>query len=612
MPKIPLPVLYSQSGDETTLPDMVGAKLINGYTDKIGSFISIDKFPGLELLVDININYGVDGAYWWDYRSVVIFVVNGRIYKMTSLDGNYIDVTGGNPLTVLDKVSFADNGPSLMMASGGQIVSLFVENGLVDAPALAIGSTNTAVANGAFTYYIGPTLCTKAAVAAGTAPGNDVIPQNKYGAVAFDIASTGTITAVEASANSTGYDSAALALAGLAAVSQTKVRMGTVTAMRTAGAFTFGTTALDDADSTVVYTDGTPITLASDGWPTALYISDTDAPTTVDHVDYEDYYFLALDTSTGDTYWCDVNAPQKWTSTSFANAESKPDRTIALHIANREINMFGKDSLEIWYNDGVNPFSRIDGAFIEQGWSAKNSIVNAGGVWIGLNHERRVVMIEGRTPKYLSGPYDDVIRDIAPVVDARAYFISIGKQAFYIITFPTHKKTFCYNLTSDTWSELGYWDSSAGEFTAWPGQSYTYAKTWQYHLVGDKDSGKIYRLRSDKFQNNGSIIRTVMRFGWVSHGTLERKYPAYLELRVKRGAGDSSGNEPVFTIRWRNENQVWKSERTVSLGKIGDYEMIIRLNRMGSYKLRQYEICHTDNCDFVLSDMEENIPGLKQ
>ncbi len=610
MPKVPLPVLYSRSGDESTLPDMVGARLINGFVDKMGPYVSVNKFPGLELLLSLEVSYGVDGLYWWDYRSVVILVANGRIYKMDSIDGHYVDITG-DALTVIDRVSFADNGDSLMMASGGKIVSLYIENGLVDVPALAIGSTNTAVANGAFTYYLGPTLYTKAAVAAGTAPGNDVIPQNKYGAVAFDIDSAGAITAVEASANATGYDSAALAIAGIAAVSQSKVRMGTVTVMKSDGTFTFGTTALDDASSTVAYTDGTPLTLASDGWRTTQYISDTDAPTSVDFVAYQDGYFLANEVGTGDTHWCDVYAPQKWTSTSFANAESKPDRTLALHIANREINMFGRESLEVWYNDGVNPFSRIDGAFIEQGCSAKNSIVNIGGVWIWLNHERRLVMLEGRTPRYISGPYDDIIREIIPVSDARGYGITIGKQAYYIITFPTQKATFCYNLTSDTFSELGHWDSATGTYEAWIGQSYCYARQWQYHLVGDKDAGKVYLLKVGEYQNDHDPMRTLMRTGWISHGTMEKKFPSYLELRVKRGQGGVTGNDPVFTIRWRDKKQTWHSERTVSLGKIGDDEIVIKLNRMGSYELRQYEIVHTDDSNFIISDMEEKIPGMK-
>jgi len=126
----------------------------------------------------------------------------------------------------------------------------------VSKPGLAIGTTATNVANDAFDYNIGGVRYTKAAVAAGTAPGNDVIPEDTYGAVAFDIDAAGTITAVEAPDNATGYASAALAVAALPAVAANKARMGWVTATSSSGAFTFGTTDLDAANTTVAYTDG--------------------------------------------------------------------------------------------------------------------------------------------------------------------------------------------------------------------------------------------------------------------------------------------------------------------------------------------------------------------
>ena len=97
-------------------------------------------------------------------------------------------------------------------------------------PALAIGSTATAVSNVAFDYMINGVRYTKAAVAAGTAPGNDVIPEDTFGAVALDIDAAGTITISEASGNAVGYATAALALEGLTAVVGNKARMGTVTA----------------------------------------------------------------------------------------------------------------------------------------------------------------------------------------------------------------------------------------------------------------------------------------------------------------------------------------------------------------------------------------------
>ena len=130
-------------------------------------------------------------------------------------------------------------------------------DGLMSLPGLVIGSTTTAVANVAFDYIVNGAKYTKAAVATGTAPGNDVIPTGTYGAVALDIGADGTIDVIEAAANATGYASAALAIAGLAAVTADHVRMGTVTVVKSDGAFTFGTTALSDANTTEVYTDGT-------------------------------------------------------------------------------------------------------------------------------------------------------------------------------------------------------------------------------------------------------------------------------------------------------------------------------------------------------------------
>ncbi|OPY79155.1 MAG: hypothetical protein A4E65_01977 [Syntrophorhabdus sp. PtaU1.Bin153] len=120
---------------------------------------------------------------------------------------------------------------------------------------LAIGSTTTAVAHGAFYYAINGVLYLKAADGVGVAPGNDVIPEDKYGAVAFDIGADGTVDVIEAAGNATGYNSAALAAAGLPAVGADHVRMGYVTAMKSDGAFTFGATDLDAENTTVAYTD---------------------------------------------------------------------------------------------------------------------------------------------------------------------------------------------------------------------------------------------------------------------------------------------------------------------------------------------------------------------
>jgi hypothetical protein len=156
----------------------------------------------------------------------------------------------GTGMSQKDLVTLLGNIVTLL----NSIRNIIAGDSVIGTAALAIGSSAKNVANGDFYYLINGVLYLKAAVAAGTAPGNDIIPKGKYGAVALDIGADGTIDAVEAPANSTGYSTAALAAAALPAPAADHVRMGYVTAMKSDGTFTFGTTDLNDASSTVAYT----------------------------------------------------------------------------------------------------------------------------------------------------------------------------------------------------------------------------------------------------------------------------------------------------------------------------------------------------------------------
>lgn len=134
-----------------------------------------------------------------------------------------------------------------------------IGDGLVSLPVLAVGSTADLIANAVFDFQINGVRYTKAVDAVGVEPGNDVVPQNKYGAVAFDIGSNLTIDVIEAAANATGYTSAALAIAGIPATAADHVRCGTVTVIKSDGAFTFGTTEFSAANVTDVFTDASTV-----------------------------------------------------------------------------------------------------------------------------------------------------------------------------------------------------------------------------------------------------------------------------------------------------------------------------------------------------------------
>jgi uncharacterized phiE125 gp8 family phage protein len=184
--------------------------------------------------------------------------------------GTYADVLGYSAVAILDagaftvgtvdaKIQECDTATGTYTDWTGGVFTQVADDGMTTTPALAMGATPFKnVANGAFTYYVSGVACSKAATE--TAPGNDVIPQGKYGAVAFDIDAAGTITATEAADNATGYNTAVLAIAGIPARAATVARMGTVTAMKSDGAFTFGTTALNATGVTAAYTSALNVT----------------------------------------------------------------------------------------------------------------------------------------------------------------------------------------------------------------------------------------------------------------------------------------------------------------------------------------------------------------
>lgn len=154
-------------------------------------------------------------------------------------------------------VKIQDSDDNITYVDWGTAFTQVTVDGMLTSAALAIGTTLTNVANGLFTYFIAGVPYSKPAYGAGTAPGNDVIPMGKYGAVALDIGADNAVDVIEAAGNAAGYNTAALAIAGIPAVAASHVRMGTVTAMKSDGAFTFGATALNAVNSTVAYTQAT-------------------------------------------------------------------------------------------------------------------------------------------------------------------------------------------------------------------------------------------------------------------------------------------------------------------------------------------------------------------
>ena len=227
-----------------------------------------------------------------------------------------------------------------------------------------------------------------------------------------------------------------------------------------------------------------------------------------------------------------------------------------------------------------------------------------------LDDKRRFVKLDQRAPTHISFPYHKLVTSFAAVDDAVSDNIEVAGFPLYVTSFPSMRKTLVYNYQKDGWAEWGYWNTSNATYEGFRGNCYAYSKLWNKHLVGDRANGKIYTMSRDHYTDNGDSIRTLRRTGFISHGTSALKTSNEIVLRLKRGQGNAAVANPVMTLRWRNHNGAWSHERQLSLGAVGDHYLEARTHRLGEYRYRQYEICHTDPCDFVLVDAQEDVDGL--
>lgn len=131
----------------------------------------------------------------------------------------------------------------------------FEDEQFITEPTLTIGSSDTTkVKNIDFSYSINNFAYSKDSSEVDLT--GSVVPTGKYGAWSLRIDENGDITVTEATQNSVGYLTPRLALEALSSSDSESAYMGYVTVMKSDGAFTPATTALDAANATSTFTDG--------------------------------------------------------------------------------------------------------------------------------------------------------------------------------------------------------------------------------------------------------------------------------------------------------------------------------------------------------------------
>lgn len=299
-----------------------------------------------------------------------------------------------------------------------------------------------------------------------------------------------------------------------------------------------------------------------------------------------------------------------WSSADFFQAEGLPDNVTSQAVLIRELYAFGSNSIEIFQNFGDSdaPFQRT--FFIDDsGTEAPYSVVKADNTLFYFDSvRRRFIQIQSRTPVDIGTPYDRTVKGFTTVTDCWGTKIDIEGLYLIVWTFPTEERTFVYDYKKKEWCEWnGFRSAMSNRLRI---HSHCYAPAWNKHFVGDPLTGTVWQL-SREFKTDGDdVLRRLRRTGIIDHGTGHRKRNNVYEFDVKRGLGASGEAEPVMQVRFKDDDKDWSEPRYLGLGSTGERSGVVRLYRTGIYRKRQIEISMTDNAEFLLKSINEDVDDL--
>jgi hypothetical protein len=314
-----------------------------------------------------------------------------------------------------------------------------------------------------------------------------------------------------------------------------------------------------------------------------------------DRVEYVDGYFVFNQPKTQHFYISKFN-DITFDSLDIASKSTYADNLVTLAVMHREIWLFGELTTEVWYNTGASDFTfgRMPGVFIEHGCAAKHSVakIDLALFWLSKDLQGQGCVFAGRNyaaERVSTHALEQEFLTYSRIDDAIGFSYLQGGHAFYVLTFPTANKTWCFDTATGQWHQRGYLEAD-GSISRHRMNCYSF--NGGQNLVGDWETGGVYALDPNAYTDNGNPILCLRSFPHISgadgNRVLFRQFIA--DMEVGNGLPDDSAG-PEVRLRWSDDRgRSWGNAVTNSLGKVGEYLTSIQWQRLGYARDRVFEL----------------------
>lgn len=357
----------------------------------------------------------------------------------------------------------------------------------------------------------------------------------------------------------------------------------------------------------------------------------TDAPTFVTYIDSyfivnvpnkneylwsNSYYQRDHDNTTSDY---DPLFPNGyWNALQMGQKMGRPDIISALIDCTNMLWLFGNNSIEVHYDTGDyngQLFARYEGAIIEIGCSAPNSVTRYGNnvFWLGADKSGTIGVFSnnGMVPQRISTRgIEQIIEFMPKYTDCVGYTYAQAGHTFYVMQFPVADKTLVYDLVTQAWHIRTSLDNNTGEMHAWTGLYSTF--NWSKNIIGHTYYSSYFELSTTYYQNDNPNGTGVNYIKCIKTSPIEFNNGMYnrfnsLQVMFRQGVGlnentpEGIGLNPSMFLQYSDDSgENWSSERIGYLGRSAQSLHRTKYVTLGVSRNRVWKIVVVDPIPVIL------------
>lgn len=320
-----------------------------------------------------------------------------------------------------------------------------------------------------------------------------------------------------------------------------------------------------------------------------------------DRVGYVDNRFVFNESGTNRVRYTDLNSVA-YVPLNVFSVEGYSDKLMSLLVDHREVWLPGETSTEVYITtgDADNPFERVNGAFMEIGCAAFDTVAHMAEsvVWLSADKSGQgtVVKATGYIPKPISThAVEYAIAQYPRIDDAYAFVYQQEGHEFYFLTFPSGNATWVYDNSSEEWHER-VWrnpvDNSQNRHRALCHLAFDNAI-----LIGDRVDGRIYEFDLDYYYDDTDPLVAERIAPHLSDNDF--KFQVYDRLTVDMSVGTGKpvpdGIAPQVILQWSTDGGfTWSNEHRTTLGLVGERKVRAVWRRLGRSLDRVFKVTVSD------------------